>query len=124
MIVGALSRQMAALDDPHGAGTGPAEPMPLPEISQLLPGMGEPVGLRLLAADWAAGRKLAELDVRSRTGAVILAITREGAQIPLPTGHDVLLAGDVLAVAGTRAAVRAAAILLRTGTVGVEGEPR
>jgi monovalent cation:H+ antiporter-2, CPA2 family len=124
MIVGALSRQMAALDDPHGAGTGPAEPMPLPEISQLLPGMGEPVGLRLLAADWAAGRKLAELDVRSRTGAVILAITREGAQIPLPTGHDALLAGDVLAVAGTRAAVRAAAILLRTGTVGVEGEPR
>jgi CPA2 family monovalent cation:H+ antiporter-2 len=44
---------------------------------------------------------------------VVLAITRGGDRILLPTGHETLRAGDVLAVAGTRDAVEAARSVLR-----------
>jgi Trk K+ transport system NAD-binding subunit len=46
---------------------------------------------------------------------VILAITRAGEEIVLPTGRETVQPGDVLAVAGTGEAVRAAAELLRGG---------
>jgi K+/H+ antiporter YhaU regulatory subunit KhtT len=46
---------------------------------------------------------------------VVLAITRAGEDILLPTGHVTLHPGDVLAVAGTRDAVQAARTVLRAG---------
>ena len=113
VLVSALSRQMATEEATHQA---PAPSTELTDVRQLLPGLGEPVAIAVQEKDHAVGRTLAALDLRSRTGAVVLAITRAGQPILLPTGHETIHAGDRLAVAGTKKAVRAAAELLRMGT--------
>jgi CPA2 family monovalent cation:H+ antiporter-2 len=112
VLVSALRRQMAAEEATHQT---PAAATELTDVRQLLPGLGEPVAIAVEDNDRAVGRTLAALDLRSRTGAVVLAITRAGQPILLPTGHETIQAGDRLAVAGTKKAVRAAAELLRTG---------
>lgn len=104
LIVSALARQMA-----------PAEQEGLADVHRLIPGLGEPVPVRIDGTDHAAGRSLAAIDLRSRTGAVVLAITRAGEDILLPTGHVTLHPGDVLAIAGTRESVQAARAVLRAG---------
>ncbi len=107
VIVSVLAKQMVASE--HGPAT------PLEDVRKLLPGLGEPVALRVEPADYAVGRSLTELDLRSRTGAAVLAINRGGQHILLPTGHETVQAGDVLAIAGTHAAVRDSTLLLREG---------
>ena len=87
-------------------------------VSDVLPGLGAPEPARLAPGSAAVGRTLRELDLRGVTGATVLAITRPegGALEPrLPTGREVLAAGDVLALAGTREAVDAARRLLAGG---------
>ena len=113
VLVSALSRQMATEEATHQA---PAPSTELTDVRQLLPGLGEPVAIAVQEKDHAVGMTLAALDLRSRTGAVVLAITRAGQPILLPTGHETIHSGDRLAVAGTKKAVRAAAELLRLGT--------
>jgi CPA2 family monovalent cation:H+ antiporter-2 len=112
VLVSVLSRQMATETPSTGVPTPATE---LTAANQLLPGLGEPVGIMVQADDYAVGKTLATLDLRSRTGAVVLAITRADQPILLPTGHETIQPGDRLAVAGTRRATRAAAELLRTG---------
>jgi CPA2 family monovalent cation:H+ antiporter-2 len=85
---------------------GAAEPRPE------LPGLGAPVRIELAANSPAVGRTLAELELRTRTGAVVLARARRGEGIVIPTGSERLAAGDVLALAGTAEAVAAARRLL------------
>jgi CPA2 family monovalent cation:H+ antiporter-2 len=90
-------------------------------VSDVLPGLGAPEPARLAAGSAAVGRTLRELDLRGVTGATVLAITRPegGALEPrLPTGREVLAAGDVLALAGTRDAIDAARRLLAGGGPG------
>ncbi|MEZ4322557.1 MAG: cation:proton antiporter [Myxococcota bacterium] len=53
----------------------------------------------------AEGRSLTELDLRSRTGATVLAICRGEETCVLPTGHEILRAHDRLAVSGAPDAV-------------------
>jgi CPA2 family monovalent cation:H+ antiporter-2 len=90
-------------------------------VNDVLPGLGAPEPARLAAGSAAVGRTLRELDLRGLTGATVLAITRpaagaHGAVEPrMPTGREVLEAGDVLALAGTREAVDAARALLAAG---------
>jgi CPA2 family monovalent cation:H+ antiporter-2 len=98
-------------------------------VADVLPGLGAPEPARIGAGSAAVGRTLRELDLRGVTGATVLAITRPDggagdgpgahggpdgvAPAPrLPTGREVLEAGDVLALAGTREAVDAARALL------------
>jgi CPA2 family monovalent cation:H+ antiporter-2 len=104
VIVAALANQMAA------------EPAQLARVTErvhsLLPGMGEPVPLRVPPESVAAGRTLAELDLRGLTGATVLAIVREGEQIAVPSAKEVVRGGDVLAVAGSREAVEACRALI------------
>jgi CPA2 family monovalent cation:H+ antiporter-2 len=77
----------------------------------LLPGLG-PVTPVLLAANSAAiGRTLAQLDLRARSGASVIAIRRDGALVQ-PTGREELRAGDVLALAGTHDAIDLAQAVL------------
>jgi CPA2 family monovalent cation:H+ antiporter-2 len=73
-----------------------------------LPGLGDPVSVRVGDASPASGRTLAELNVRGRTGATVLAILRDGEQVLIPSGPDRILAGDVLAIAGSGESVAAA----------------
>ncbi|MFO0606517.1 MAG: cation:proton antiporter [Polyangiales bacterium] len=74
----------------------------------VLAGLGEPVRVRLGAGDRAAGRSLAALDLRGRTGATVLAMRRGEGAWQVPGAHDALAAGDELLLAGATTAVEAA----------------
>jgi len=85
-----------------------AEPDTLDQVHRLLPGLGALVAVRLESGSPAIGKTLAELNVRGLTGATILAITRSEGGVIIPSAKEVLRAGDVLALAGTREAIDAA----------------
>jgi CPA2 family monovalent cation:H+ antiporter-2 len=87
-------------------------------VRQALPGLGEPVSLRLPADSPATERTLAELNLRGVTGATVLAIVRQGETVLLPSGHERVHAGDVLAVAGTEEALAAARELIDAPVAG------
>jgi CPA2 family monovalent cation:H+ antiporter-2 len=87
----------------------------LAQVQTLLPGIGAPEPLTIEATSPAVGRSLAELNLRGATGATVLEIHREDQDVLVPGAHDTLRAGDVLALAGTREALDAAARLLRGG---------
>jgi CPA2 family monovalent cation:H+ antiporter-2 len=74
------------------------------------------------AGAWAVGKTLAMLNLRAATGATILAISRDGQTVSMPSGHDPLVAGDTLALAGAEHAVEAAKLLLTRTRAPGEGE--
>ncbi|HJS42259.1 MAG TPA: cation:proton antiporter [Gemmatimonadales bacterium] len=85
----------------------------LADVNQLLPGLGAPVALRIEERSPAVGRSLAELNLRGRSGATILAISRNNESIVVPQADERLEAGDVVALAGSRDAIDSAKELLR-----------
>jgi CPA2 family monovalent cation:H+ antiporter-2 len=106
------------------AGTGGRpEPDALAELRSLLPGIGEPVAVRVPEGSPAVGRTLAALNLRGVTGATVLAISRPGGGVMVPTADETLRAGDVLALAGTREAVDAARALLGADAMGEAARP-
>jgi monovalent cation:H+ antiporter-2, CPA2 family len=84
----------------------------LPTVEELLPGLGATSVLVMPAGAWAVGKTLATLNLRAATGATILAISRDGQTVSMPSGHDPLVVGDILALAGAEHAVEAAKLLL------------
>jgi CPA2 family monovalent cation:H+ antiporter-2 len=102
IIASALAHQMASTDGVPGEGTL------LDDVNTILPGLGEPVAIRVVAQSIAVGKSLAELNLRGATGATVLAIKRGDQQIPTPLGREVVHSGDILAVAGARDAVAVA----------------
>ncbi|HET7622271.1 MAG TPA: cation:proton antiporter [Gemmatimonadaceae bacterium] len=123
IIVSALAKQMAAEPVATG-GDGSGEETLSPEmrddqmviesVHHMLPGLGDPVSVRLWAHSPGVHRTLAELNLRGLTGATVLAITRQGEPVMIPTGHEVLRDGDVLAIAGSHEAIAAAVEMLRS----------
>jgi CPA2 family monovalent cation:H+ antiporter-2 len=105
LIVEALAAQGKA-DAPSGTDDA------LARIQHLMPGLGAPVPVTIGAESIAVGKSLAELDLRSRTGASVLAIARGKESVLIPAAGETLRAGDVLALAGTRHAVSVASRLL------------
>jgi CPA2 family monovalent cation:H+ antiporter-2 len=105
IIASALADQMASSDDAR------PELRTLDDINAILPGLGEPVAIRVAPESIAAGKSLAQLNLRGATGATILAIKRGDHQIPTPLGRQVIDAGDVLAVAGSHDAIAIARAL-------------
>jgi CPA2 family monovalent cation:H+ antiporter-2 len=89
-------------------------PGPLDEVNRMILGLGSPVSVRLESNSAAVGKTLAELNLRGLTGATVLAIRRGEEAVLVPSGHERLNVGDVLALAGTRDAVDAARALLET----------
>jgi CPA2 family monovalent cation:H+ antiporter-2 len=89
-------------------------------IRRMLPGIGEPVAVRVPPGSAAVGRTLSELGVRGRTGATVLAIVRAEESVMVPTAKETLREGDVLALAGTHAEVEAARELLQAAAVAPE----
>lgn len=61
------------------------------------------------------GQRLADTQLRTRTGASIIAVTRRGEVLPMPRTDFLFQAGDVVLVVGTVEAVEAAAKLLTGG---------
>ncbi|HSQ00060.1 MAG TPA: cation:proton antiporter [Candidatus Dormibacteraeota bacterium] len=106
VIVEVLAAQAHA---PEAAAVG------LQGVHALLPGLGDPVPVRLASGSHGVGRTLRQLDLRGLTGATALAIARADGAVLVPTGHETLQAGDVLALAGAPDAVAAARDLLLHG---------
>lgn len=89
---------------------------------EFLPGLGAPVPVIAPERSPATGKSLSELNLRGRTGATVLAISRAGRGI-IPTAQERILAGDVLALAGTTEAVEAARQLIEGTTSIDDAEP-
>jgi len=94
-----------------------AEPIG-PQLESVLPGFGGLVSVTVEPNTAAVGRSLAQLDLRARTGATVLAIGRGGsAGFATPTPNEPLAAGDVLALTGSDDALTAAKQALAMPTV-------
>lgn len=109
VIVAALTPRIGTDDDPDDLTRT------MEHVAIMLPGLGEPVPVRIVANSPAADRSLAELNLRGMTGATVLAVTRnapDGSEVFVPSGRTVLRAGDVVALAGTNDAVAAATLML------------
>jgi CPA2 family monovalent cation:H+ antiporter-2 len=102
----------------------PASAPSLDELSEELAGLGEVGALRLSPSSPAVGHTLAELDLRARAGASAIAITRAEGGVVTPTGREVLRADDVLALAGTSAALVAARLALTAAPIPRKGRHR
>ncbi|MFZ1866426.1 MAG: cation:proton antiporter [Polyangiales bacterium] len=74
----------------------------------LIPGLDTVRGIVLPERGFAVDRTLADVNLRCQTGATVVAIHRGQSDVILPTGHEKLLAGDVLAVTGTQDALEKA----------------
>jgi len=83
------------------------------DVNRVLSGLGSPVPVRLSATSPVVGQTLADIDLRGVTGATVLAIQRGEQVVPVPSGHERLAEGDVLAVAGKETAIEAARLLLQ-----------
>jgi monovalent cation:H+ antiporter-2, CPA2 family len=113
MIVSALAPQV--LDDESDLMMKTME-----HVALMLPGLGDPEAVRIAVNSPAVERTLAELNIRGLTGATVLAITRLDSRIPgepmklvqVPSGSERLHVGDILALAGSHEAIRAARALL------------
>jgi CPA2 family monovalent cation:H+ antiporter-2 len=89
-----------------------ALPQSMEPFHTLFPGMGDPLQIEIPAGANCIGKTIAELNIRGRTGGIILAIRRNNDAIAVPAATERLLAGDVLAVAGSNEAVHAVRSLL------------
>jgi CPA2 family monovalent cation:H+ antiporter-2 len=98
IIASALTHQMASVD-------GASNETALLDVNAILPGLGEPVAIRVVPQSIAVSKSLAQLNLRGATGATILAIRRGEQLITTPLGREVIHAGDVVAVAGSRDAL-------------------
>jgi CPA2 family monovalent cation:H+ antiporter-2 len=99
IIASALAHQMASTDGVSD------ETKLLEDVNAVLPGLGEPVAIRVVPQSIAVGRSLGQLNLRGATGATVLAIRRGAQQIPTPLGREVIQADDVVAVAGAHDAL-------------------
>ena len=91
----------------------PGGEAPLAQIEKVLPGFGATSSVTIPEAGAAVGHSLAQLDVRAKTGATVLAIVRGDSGFATPSPDEPLHAGDVLVLAGSDEALAAASALLR-----------
>jgi len=86
-------------------------------VQQMLPGLGTIVPIAVMAGSEAAGKTLGELNLRGRTGATVVALSRGDQRDPDPTAKTRVEPGDLLAITGSGSAIGlAAALLLARGT--------
>jgi len=102
IIASVMAHQMASTDGDRD------EAKLLEDVNAVLPGLGEPIAIRVVPQSIAVGRSLAQLNLRGATGATVLAIKRGATQIPTPLGREVIQADDVVAVAGAHDALAVA----------------
>jgi CPA2 family monovalent cation:H+ antiporter-2 len=88
----------------------PAQPAVLAQMQAVLPGFAGVTPFALVATSPAIGRSLAELDLRRQR--TVLAIGRGDHGLATPSPTEPLRAGDILALAGSDAAIAAARQML------------
>jgi CPA2 family monovalent cation:H+ antiporter-2 len=86
----------------------PEQQQQIAQIENVLPGFGGLVSVTITPESRALGKSLAELNLRARTGATVLAIARGEGGFATPEPHEPLKAGDVLALAGSDDSVASA----------------
>jgi CPA2 family monovalent cation:H+ antiporter-2 len=94
---------------------------PLEQTHDLFPGLGAPIRFEVKPDSPSVGCSLADLDLRSATGATVLAIVRGTEGMAVPDAHVPLVAGDILALAGTAEAIEAATTVLDGGCKQLSG---
>ncbi len=92
-----------------------SEVVKLEGLGAMFEGIGAPSAVRVSGGSYGVGRTLAEVDLRSRTGATALVLQRGEGEGRPPTGREALREGDVLVLAGTTEAIERATKLLATG---------
>lgn len=100
MVVEALKSY--AVSEPTG------EMRAITKVQDLMPGLGGTVAVQLHKSSRGVGKSLAALDLRGKTGATVLAISRDGTSIVSPAAQEELRAGDVLALTGSADSIEAA----------------
>jgi len=110
VIVAVLAQQMAT----EPASGTERRPPSLDTVGKILPGLGDPVSLRIEPGSALEGQTLAGANLRGLTGATVLAIVRGDEQVLMPSGQETLREGDVLAVVGSHEAVESARSLFAT----------
>lgn len=113
VIVAVLAQQMAA-EKTQGTPERRRAPS-LDTVGRILPGLGDPVSLRVEPGSALEGQTLAGANLRGLTGATVLAIVRGDQQLLMPSGHETLQEGDILAVVGSHEAVESARTLIASG---------
>jgi monovalent cation:H+ antiporter-2, CPA2 family len=101
-----------ALANQTRVGRAAADSHSLDELNQTLAGLGSPEPVALSPDNPNVGKTLAEIKLRGLTGATVLAIQRGERSVLVPSGHERLESGDILAIAGTHDAVDAARKIL------------
>lgn len=86
--------------------------VPVIQPEQFLPWLGKVHSVRIEPNNHMIGKTLGKINLRSLTGASIIAITRGGKGVVVPTGEEKIYADDVLAITGTDDAVQAAKEML------------
>jgi CPA2 family monovalent cation:H+ antiporter-2 len=84
----------------------------LKDVHTRLPGLGAPIAVKLENLHAGVGQTLSQLNLRGQTGATVLAIWREGQAMVAPDADERLMAGDVIALAGTQDGIEAARVML------------
>ena len=79
-----------------------------------VPGIGMITPISLRTDSEGVGKTLSELDLHTNCGAVVVAIGRGDSEVVVPTGDEILRAGDVLELAGSTDAVATARRLIDT----------
>jgi CPA2 family monovalent cation:H+ antiporter-2 len=77
-----------------------------------VPGIGTVTPVVVQSASGGIGKRLSEIDLQTNSGAVVLAIARDGENVVVPTGEEILRAGDVLELAGSSDALACAIRIL------------
>jgi CPA2 family monovalent cation:H+ antiporter-2 len=121
-LLGVMRRTMAEFDGHVRAGSElileiishPATPggVQLAQVETILPGFGGLESITIDVSSPVVGRTLADLDLRARTGATVLAIGRAEHGLATPSPTEPLRGGDVLALAGSDDAIAAARVML------------
>jgi CPA2 family monovalent cation:H+ antiporter-2 len=83
------------------------------QVSQMVPGIGAPQSVPIGAESPAIGKTLGELNIRSQTGASVIAIMRNQERFLMPSGKESVQAGDILVLVGTFQAIRQGKELLQ-----------
>jgi CPA2 family monovalent cation:H+ antiporter-2 len=91
----------------HSGDTGMFE-----TVRGMLPGLGTIVPVEVMPGSEAAGKTLGELNLRGRTGAIVVALSRGEQRDPAPTAATRVEAGDLVALTGSGSAIGLAAALL------------
>jgi len=86
-----------------------------PSLEARLPSGLEVESLAVHERAWIAGRTLAEAQLRGRTGASLIAVSRGEATAVHPSPEDVLEVGDVVCLVGSAPQIAAARELLDAG---------